>query len=341
MKKKIYILLLAFLPVLASIGIQLAAAVLVGFWFSVVTVVRLLLEGISDPESLLAGTVTLLLDPLFNDILMIVTFVALVVVFLIWYRKQKGKPAPTPFNEAFCIRNITIILISGLAAQVAVSMCLNLVLPLFPDVYERYSALIENLVGGNVIVSVVSTAVLAPIAEELIFRELMTKQLRQIFPFWIANLIQALAFGVYHMNIVQAVYAFFLGLLLGYVAYRMRSIKVSILLHSIVNASGLVLDIILPDALFESTMGMIIFAVLCSAIAILLTLLYRFPNITESIDGTIPTSDLSISVTETEPAYDTCVLPTETPKESDVSDDFASCATEANDSDEPQNPESL
>lgn len=290
MKRKIYLLLLAFLPVLASLGIQLAAAFLVSFWFSVVSIVRLLMEGISDPEVLLAGTTTLLVDPLFNDILIIVTFVALVAVFLVWYRKQKDKAAP--FDEVFCIRNTVIILISGIAVQVAVSMCLNLILPLFPQTFERYSALIENLVGGNVIIAVISTAVLAPIAEELIFRELMMKQLRQMFPFWLANIIQALAFGVYHMNIIQGIYAFFLGLLFGYVASRMRSIWASIMLHGIVNASGLVLDIILPGALFESTVGMIIFAVLCSTITLLLTLLYRFPTNGQPGDNTVPVSEL-------------------------------------------------
>ena len=298
MKRKVNLLFLAFLPVLASLGIQLAAAFLVSFWFSVISIVRLLLEGISDPELLVTGISTLLIDPLFNDLLILVTFIALAVVFLIWYRKQKNKPTPAPFDEVFCIRNTIIILISGLAVQVTVSMCLNLILPLFPQTFERYSALIESIVGGSVIISVISTAVLAPIAEELIFRELMTKQLRQLFPFWLANIIQALAFGVYHMNIVQGIYAFFLGLLFGYVTYRMRSVWASIMLHGIVNASGLVLDIILPKALFESTIGMIIFAVLCSTITLLLTLLYRFPPIREPLKKTVPSSEASLPFTE-------------------------------------------
>lgn len=336
MKKKMNLLLLAFLPVLASLGIQLAAAFLVTFWFSVVSVIRLLLEGISDPETLLAGTTTLLFDPLFNDILVIVTFVSLVAVFLIWYRKQKNKPTPAPFDEVFCIRNTVIILISGLALQVTISMCLNLILPLFPEILERYNALIDSLIGGNVIVSVISTAVLAPIAEELIFRELMTRQLRQMFPFWLANIIQALAFGVYHMNIVQGVYAFMLGLLLGYVAYRMRSVWASIMLHGIVNASGLVLDIILPGALFESPVGMIMFAVLCCAITILLTLLYRFPDSGESIARTIPVPNFPASAAEAQITFTAGTDEIAAP-----SDDPDSSVTESGISDTQQSTDSL
>lgn len=285
MKKKITVLLSSFLPVLAALGIQLAAAFLVSFWFSVVSVIRLLAEGISDPELLISGMLTLLADPLYNNILLSVTFIALAAVFLIWYRKQKDKTIPAPFDEVFRIRHLAIFLFSGLAAQVAVSMCLNLILPLFPQTMENYTTLLESLVGGNVIVTVISTAVLAPLAEEIIFRELMTRKLCKVFPFWFTNIIQALVFGIYHMNIVQGIYAFFLGLLFGYVAYRMKSIWASIMLHGIVNASGLVLDIILPDALFESTVGMIIFAILCSAITLLLTLLYRIPESGEAINN--------------------------------------------------------
>ncbi len=303
MKRKVNLLLLAFLPVLASLGIQLAAAFLVSFWFSVVSIIRLILEGITDPEVLATGMANMLLDPLFNDILMSVTYVALVVVFLIWYRKQKDQSPSVAFDEVFCIRNTIIILVSGLATQIAISMCLNLILPLFPQTLERYTSLLESLVGGSIIVSVITTAVLAPIAEELIFRELMTKQLRQLFPFWLANIIQALVFGIYHLNIVQGIYAFFFGLLCGYVAYRMRSIWASIMLHGIVNASGLVLDIILPGALFESTVGMIIFAILCSTITVLLTLLYRFPTNGKPSDNTIPVSDFPIPSVESPIPY--------------------------------------
>ena len=341
MKKKISILLLAFLPVLAAIGIQLAAAFLVSFWFMVVSVIRLLSEGISDPELLITGMTTLLLDPLYNDILLAVTFVALTVVFLVWHLKQKDKTIPAAFEDVFCIRNTIILLFSGLAAQVAVSMCLNLILPLFPETLEKYTTLLESLVGGNIIISVISTAVLAPIAEELIFRELMTKRLRQMFPFWIANIIQALAFGVYHMNIVQGVYAFFLGLLFGYIAYRMRSIWASIMLHGIVNASGLVLDIILPQALFESTVGMIIFAILCGTITILLSLLYHFPANDMSSNTVIPVTVSPTPFLETPPISDCSDSPVVPEQTMYVSDSPAASVTEADDSCEQQEPDSL
>ncbi len=281
--KKVTLLLSAFLPVVVSLAIQVAASFLVTFWFSVFTAASLVLEGISSPDEMMSGLLTLLTDPLFNDILLGVTYAALTVVFLFWYRKQKNKRIPAAFDEVFCIRNLGIYLVAGLAAQITVSLCLNLILPAFPQTYERYVTLLESIIGGNIIVAVLSTVVMAPVVEEIIFRELMTKKLCQLFPFWFANIIQALVFGIYHMNIVQGVYAFFLGLLFGYVAYRMKSVWASVMFHGIVNASGLILDYILPDALFESTSGMIIFIVLCGTITLLLSLLYHTPESGEPI----------------------------------------------------------
>lgn len=281
--KKVTLLLSAFLPVVVSLAIQVAASLLVTFWFSVFTAASLVLEGISSPDEMMSGLLTLLTDPLFNDILLGVTYAALTVVFLLWYRKQKDKRIPAAFDEVFCIRNLAIYLVAGLAAQITVSLCLNLILPAFPQTYERYVTLLESIIGGNIIVAVLSTVVMAPVVEEIIFRELMTKKLCQLFPFWFANIIQALVFGIYHMNIVQGVYAFFLGLLFGYVAYRMKSVWASVMFHGIVNASGLILDYILPDALFESTSGMIIFIVLCGTITLLLSLLYHTPESGEPI----------------------------------------------------------
>ncbi len=276
--KKVRTLLSAFLPVVVSLALQIAVAFILSFWYTVVVTFLTISKGNTDPMQLIAELPQLLLSPLFNDILMIITFLASTTVFLIWYRKQKEKTVPAALNEVFCIRNLIIFVIAGITTQIAISMCLSLLLPLFPETNANYQALIESLIGGNAVIAAVSTAILAPITEEIIFRELMTKKLCKLFPFWLVNIIQAAVFGIYHLNIVQAVYAFVLGLLLGYVAYRLKSIWASIMLHGAINASALILDLILPESLMESMTGMIILAILCGTITILLALLFRIPK---------------------------------------------------------------
>ena len=76
---------------------------------------------------------------------------------------------------------------------------------------------------------------------ELIFRGLTLKILEKAFPFWAANILQALYFGIIHGNIIQSSYAFFAGLLFGSVMYKYKSLKYVIWCHFFVNFLGMVL----------------------------------------------------------------------------------------------------
>ena len=66
---------------------------------------------------------------------------------------------------------------------------------------------------------VIATLVLPPLVEETIFRGLIMQYLRRGgASFIVANLIQAVLFGFFHMNIVQGIYTAIFGFLLGYLA---------------------------------------------------------------------------------------------------------------------------
>ena len=79
---------------------------------------------------------------------------------------------------------------------------------------------------------------LAPIGEELIFRGVTMRIARRSFPFWAANLIQAVLFGIFHMNMIQGIYAAVLGLFLGYVCEKGGSIYLAIVFHFLFNLWG-------------------------------------------------------------------------------------------------------
>ena len=57
-------------------------------------------------------------------------------------------------------------------------------------------------------------------------------------PFWVANLLQALLFGVFHMNMIQGVYAFVVGIVLGFICEKSHSIYPSMLFHILFNIWG-------------------------------------------------------------------------------------------------------
>ena len=80
--------------------------------------------------------------------------------------------------------------------------------------------------------------------------------------FWIANTIQALLFGVLHLNIVQGAYAFLLGLVLGWLVWRTGSLAWSMGLHLVVNFSSYFVSEVSGAFEFAGVMPAVLLAVL-------------------------------------------------------------------------------
>jgi membrane protease YdiL (CAAX protease family) len=119
-----------------------------------------------------------------------------------------------------------------------ISGAMDLLIPHLGKLGEDYIDMMNVFFEGNVILTFISTIILAPISEELIFRGVIMKKARHAFPFAVANVMQALLFGVLHGNIIQGTYAFVLGLSLGYVTYKFESILPAILIHCMLNLLG-------------------------------------------------------------------------------------------------------
>lgn len=129
-----------------------------------------------------------------------------------------------------------------LAVQHAVSLILTLIGILLPSSMENYTEMIETSgVSDYSLLWVIGTVILPPIVEETIFRGLIYRYMRRAgLAFLAANLVQAVLFGLFHMNLVQGIYAACLGFLLGYLAYRYDSILIPIAMHSMFNLCGTV-----------------------------------------------------------------------------------------------------
>ena len=83
------------------------------------------------------------------------------------------------------------------------------------------------------------TVILAPLGEEFLFRGIVFRLAGKVSGcFFVANLIQAFAFGVFHANVVQGIYAFGMGLALGYIYGKYHNIWICVLLHSVINSSS-------------------------------------------------------------------------------------------------------
>lgn len=144
-------------------------------------------------------------------------------------------------NVSKKIINIISVIVFGFIMEIVASGVLQLVLQLFPETSRKYSELISQMVDMTP-QTILIIVVVSPIIEELIFRGAVLSIANKITPFYIANIIQALLFGVYHGNIVQGVYAFLLGLLIGYLKRKYGKLIYTILFHMSLNLAGVYLD---------------------------------------------------------------------------------------------------
>lgn len=77
--------------------------------------------------------------------------------------------------------------------------------------------------------------VVAPLAEEILFRQVIYRRLRSISPVWLAVIVSALLFGLYHGNLVQGIYAFIMGCLLALMYEWTGSLAASVVFHMAAN----------------------------------------------------------------------------------------------------------
>ena len=118
---------------------------------------------------------------------------------------------------------------------------LNLTLPI--EMEEVLKSMMSNRWGY------LALGILAPIAEEMVFRGAILRSLLRYFnermP-WIPIVVSALLFGLVHGNVAQSSNAFLMGLLLGWFYHRTGSIVPGIVLHWINNTVAYVMYQLLP-----------------------------------------------------------------------------------------------
>lgn len=222
---------------------------------------------------------TEMLNQVMTDVMgpaVLVTHIFLLVGFALWYgfgccRKRN---AVTTFKNTFCSRNILIIAVLSLGCCYLTNFVMPIAGEIIPEnIMQSYLDLMEAAGFGDSILPTIAAVLIAPFGEELIFRGVIYHyacKLVSTVPdkrkaFYIANAVQALGFGIFHGNLIQGTYAFFLGLVLGYLRERFGSIWASILAHMLINGCSTFLwepiAMRLPETIGVFAIGAVICAV--------------------------------------------------------------------------------
>ena len=195
------------------------------------------------------------------------TFGAFIICYGIWHKKIR-------FHSTKEIDKLSIVPMVILAAAIAIGM--NGVLTLtelyrFSPTFQRVS---EMQFDTPVWLGIISYGILAPLGEEIVFRGVVYGQLRKVLKVPYAVVLSGLAFGLFHGNLVQAVYATVIGCLLALVYEWYGTIAAPMLFHSVANLFVYVMLELLPfGSVFLSVPSCVLFLVLSAGSLFLLWML--------------------------------------------------------------------
>lgn len=145
--------------------------------------------------------------------------------------------------------NIGLSSILGASMGVFIMLVLTYINYVFPleKISSGYEELMEIVMSGNFIIVFITVGVMGPIVEEIIFRGLILSELKRVIPIQAAIIIQAFLFGAYHMNLLQGMYAFVIGIVLGLVMVKTRSLWTAIFVHIFFNSINVILNKVLVN----------------------------------------------------------------------------------------------
>lgn len=150
------------------------------------------------------------------------------------------------FKKGISPLQIVLLVVIALLSIVAFMPISQLFIMLVTKLGYNYEMSVPNYVDsfGMFILSVIFTALLPAIGEEILMRGFIAKGLRR-YGILAAMLISSLIFATAHGNLLQLVYQFFLGAVLFTVYFATKSIYASMTIHFVNNATALLIDYIL------------------------------------------------------------------------------------------------
>lgn len=216
------------------------------------------------------------------------------------------------------LQRVVGVILLGLGLQGMTSFLLDVILPLIPSLLHNYNEAMESSgLSEFSFITVLASTVLAPISEEIALRGLTLEfllrllcpeqrdswarrqQLRRLrlplelapelsvepLRFWIANVIQAIIFGILHGNVVQSIYTFAVGLVLGWMVYRTGRLRFGIGVHLVLNFSGYFINVLFALLAIFGLIGQFAGFVLIFAVGLILFIRGTAPKAGAGLDA--------------------------------------------------------
>lgn len=164
-----------------------------------------------------------------------VTALVTIPVMAILFHKdrKKEKAAGIIPNQKAPIWKYPAVIVMALALSLGLNNLI--IIGNLSSVDASYEQTMNAMYSAPLFLQILCLAVLVPISEEYVFRGLFFKRLETGTTFVYAMLYSSVVFGVLHMNFVQMLYGFALGMMLAYVYEKYGSLKAPIAAHMSMN----------------------------------------------------------------------------------------------------------
>ena len=188
------------------------------------------------------GFQTKAITPMVN----IVSTIAASIITIALYGWRKWAPlngiyiSSRPWFTLFWVVWLTI------GASIPLTAALDATGLQLPEIYKQmFKGMMHNDMGF------IAIGVLVPIAEEMVFRGAILRRMLDAFDtrwHWAAIVITSALFGIVHLNMAQGINAFVMGLLLGWMFMRTRSIVPGLVFHFANNTMAFFMYRLFPNA---------------------------------------------------------------------------------------------
>ncbi len=193
----------------------------------------------------------------------IISFAAILVSLIIYVKigQIRGETLETVIKrkkQPLVITFMSLSLAIGMRMLVIVYYSLGQEIGVIKSSMEKAFLITPEISGGfQILIALLSVAVIVPIFEELLFRTIVMNEFLKILRPWAAISVQALLFAIAHGTLYQFCYTLIFGIFLGIIYVRTKSIMQNIVCHATFNFTAFITNTALTNfsSLIIATMG--------------------------------------------------------------------------------------
>lgn len=250
MKGKVF----SFLKGIGYLAIAFVVQLVVGIIYGIITVFNIMGKyGVEYFESNTEEVLISFMDIMNKNtnVILLISAIIYVLIIALIYRIGKKSIVSDLGLKNNNIKSFIIAVPLGLSVWLINTGVLSLVQQagLVQKYFQAFEEITSTIVQGSIFMTILVVGILVPFAEEFLFRGVIQKTFSKNMSIKAAIIIQGILFGIYHGNLIQGLYATFLGILFGYITYKSKSIYPAVIMHMVNNSIASIAHHIFPKIL--------------------------------------------------------------------------------------------